>query len=344
MTRNVIGWDIGGAHLKAVLIDADGRVERAIQLACPLWRGTHELKQAIHTMLTLLAVSSKQAVSSAVTMTGELVDLFPNRHTGVCEIATIAHTLLGDDTRFYAGDLGFVPYASVSACSAHIASMNWHASARYVARHITNGLFVDIGSTTTDLIAIEQGNIAHAWRTDSQRMAHHALVYTGVVRTPLMAITPTISFQALPYHVAAEHFATTADVYRLLAQLPAHDDDAETADGQDKSVMASARRIARMIGHDVEEADMADWLALASAFKAAQLAGLKHAIAQHPQHASVLVCAGAGHFLVAELAQSLAVPCIHVENWLRASDDLTRNATNICFPAYAVAQLSHHDH
>ena len=104
MTRNVIGWDIGGAHLKAVLIDADGRVERAIQLACPLWRGTHELKQAIHTMLALFAISSKQAASSAVTMTGELVDLFPNRHTGVCEIATIAHALLGDDTRFYAGD------------------------------------------------------------------------------------------------------------------------------------------------------------------------------------------------------------------------------------------------
>jgi uncharacterized hydantoinase/oxoprolinase family protein len=32
MTRKCIGWDVGGAHLKAVLLNMDGQVLAAIQV------------------------------------------------------------------------------------------------------------------------------------------------------------------------------------------------------------------------------------------------------------------------------------------------------------------------
>ena len=34
----VIGWDIGGAHVKAARIEA-GRVSDVMQWVCPLWQG-----------------------------------------------------------------------------------------------------------------------------------------------------------------------------------------------------------------------------------------------------------------------------------------------------------------
>ena len=39
LSKPIIGWDIGGAHLKAVLLDANGDVLNIKQLPCPLWRG-----------------------------------------------------------------------------------------------------------------------------------------------------------------------------------------------------------------------------------------------------------------------------------------------------------------
>ena len=48
----IIGWDIGGAHLKAALLDAKGNVPSVRQLPCPLWRGLPELTLAMQAMLS----------------------------------------------------------------------------------------------------------------------------------------------------------------------------------------------------------------------------------------------------------------------------------------------------
>ena len=51
----VIGWDVGGAHLKAVRIDAKGKLA-VMQVYCPLWRGLDALSAAIDQVLTEFAV------------------------------------------------------------------------------------------------------------------------------------------------------------------------------------------------------------------------------------------------------------------------------------------------
>ncbi len=43
--QSIIGWDIGGAHLKATRLE-DGRVVKVAQVACPLWLGLDELHRA----------------------------------------------------------------------------------------------------------------------------------------------------------------------------------------------------------------------------------------------------------------------------------------------------------
>ena len=74
-----------------------------------------------------------------------------------------------------------------------IASANWRASAGWAARRMPAGMLVDIGSTTTDLIAFRAGRVASDSRTDADRLATGELVYHGVVRTPLCALARRIA-------------------------------------------------------------------------------------------------------------------------------------------------------
>lgn len=345
MTPAVMGWDVGGAHLKAVLIDAQGRVLAAKQVFCPLWRGLHELEQAID--IVLLEV---QAAEHVVTMTGELADIFPNRHAGVMQIAQTLHQKLialnhNSHVRFYAGKLGMIALDEVHRHSADIASMNWLASMQYVAAKSEQAIFIDIGSTTTDIAIVRGGRPLIRGFSDATRMQFDELVYTGVVRTPLMALAQKISFAGQWVNVAAEHFATTADVYTLTGDLPWSDNMAETADGAEKNIEASTRRIARMIGRDAEDSSLSSWRHLAGAFKQAQLNLIKQAILTQVSlldddcSGLQMVGAGAGEFLVKELALQMGFNYVSVNRFIHAESDVTKNMAKVCFPAFAVASL-----
>lgn len=333
-----IGWDIGGAHLKAVLIDADGVAQRVYQLACPLWKGLHALE---HAMTVIWQSIQQPDAHSVVTMTGELVDLFPNRQVGVCEIAKVVNGLLGEHVLFYAGDAGWVRFDAVTAHTQAIASMNWLASAQYLSQFDENALLMDIGSTTTDIIPLDKRQLFAIGRTDAQRMSNHALIYTGVVRTPLMALGPKIDFHAKTFYVAAEYFATTADVYRLLKQLPEGADLADTADGKGKTLAETARRIARMVGHDMEDYPMSDWVQLANIFKEQQKKLLMQAVKAHMEKDTMpIIAVGIGAFLCKEITEDLGLPMINIAESVKAKDTHTQSQAVNCFPAYAVARLA----
>lgn len=339
MSETCIGWDVGGAHLKAVLLNADGSVVAATQVYCSLWRGLRELEFAIDNVL--LEFSADRHV---VTMTGELADIFANRREGVLSIAATLTRKLGETVQYYAGKHGFVGVDAVEKRWSDIASMNWYASVQYVAQHVPRALFVDIGSTTTDIARIEQAIPHSIGFTDASRMQHDELVYTGVVRTPLMALAQKIPFGGHMSNVAAEHFATTADVYTLTGELAIAENVAETADGAEKSMQASACRIARMVGCDADDAPLASWIALAQAFKRVQLDQIRDALLKQisllPDNTGLkLVGAGAGSFLVAELAKSLGFEYQAVTEFIAADNVEAKQMAAVCFPAYAVAYL-----
>ncbi|MSP86214.1 MAG: H4MPT-linked C1 transfer pathway protein [Methylotenera sp.] len=348
VAKNSIGWDIGGAHLKAVQIDARGSVLAVSQVYCPLWRGLPELDRAIDEVLSILRLES-YATSHFVTMTGELADIFPNRHAGVVQIAHFVAQKFSGNIMFYAGYDGFVPAGEVGAHAVSIASMNWLASVQYLAHNKSQALFLDIGSTTTDIALILEGKPCVLGFTDAMRLQTDELVYSGVVRTPLMAIAQKIAFAGHIVNVTAEHFATTADVYTLTGDLACTKNSAETSDGADKSVEACARRIARMIGWDAQDAPLPAWRNLAHAFKNAQLTQIKQAmlrkIALLEDHSDLCVVgAGAGDFLVATLAQELGLKYASIAQFIvvaqaaKNTDEAITMAA-LCFPAYAVACL-----
>lgn len=337
----LIGWDVGGAHLKAVLLDCDGDVKHVQQLICPLWQGMDKLEAAVASILHKFEVTPNE-MRHAVTMTGELVDLFLNRHDGVLQISQCMTRLLGKEVLFYclpdtSDRYAFVTIEAVVENTKLIASANWHASASLLAETYPSALLVDIGSTTTDIIVIDNGKVIDSALTDATRMQEDKLVYTGIIRTPIMAVTQKLILDGQEINVAAEYFATTADIYRLTGELQESVDMAETADGESKTVIASARRLARMVGHDVEDKSLKVWKDLALDCRARQLAQITLAVKKHLKSGVTIVGAGAGNFLVEAIAQALNHPYAGFSALLSndASHDL-----EVCLPAYAVARLA----
>lgn len=336
----LVGWDIGGAHVKASLL-ADGRVCEVAQWAAPLWQGLEHLDAAVADARRRWEGFDRAA--HGVTMTAEMTDLFPDREAGVIGLARHLERRLGPDLRFFAGAADWPAASAVAERWRDIASANWLATAHLVGAALPAALLVDIGSTTTDLIPVGGGAPRPQGRSDAERLASGELVYVGVVRTPLCALARQIAFGGRRFNVMNEFFATTADVFRLTAELdPAHD-QYPAADGGDKSGPASCRRLARMIGMDAREADPDAWLAFARAWRQAMLDEIDWHLARVAEAAALpanapLVGAGAGMFLVQELAARCGRPWLPFHTVATLAPAIAGWA-DTCAPSVAVAEL-----
>ena len=360
LPRRVLGWDIGGAHVKACLVECapgrEGVVRDIAQWPCPLWQGLGHLDAVIAQARTRWPEAWDDRAGDTrhgVTMTGEMVDCFANREDGVSRLAGHLAEALGPSLRLYVGlDAGAesARWVTPQAASTHwaaIASANWRATAEVVAARYPDAVLVDIGSTTTDLIVLHGGRIATPGASDAQRLASGALVYQGVVRTPLCALAPRVPFMGEQVNVMNEFFATTADVYRLTGELdPAHDQQA-AADNGAKNAAATRQRLARMIGRDAHEAGDAAWLALAGCWRSAQVdeitGQLDRVLAGSGLRADApLVGAGCGDFLAAELATHTGRPYRRFAGDVVPLADAAHLAAwaQVCAPAVAVAWLA----
>src|SRR5262249_61148640 len=96
----------------------------------------------------------------------------------------------------------------------------WPASARFVATHHRSALLVDVGSTTTDIVPVHDGAVMAAGYTDDERLVSEELVYSGVTRTPVMAIAGSVPFDGRRQRLMAEHFATMAGVHPPTRAVP----------------------------------------------------------------------------------------------------------------------------
>jgi probable H4MPT-linked C1 transfer pathway protein len=344
MQKQIIGWDIGGAHLKAALLDQDGRIARVLQRPCPLWLGVDRLHQAVGEVLQDLPVAG---VLHAVTMTGELVDCFASREDGVVGIIQAMRSLLPNaPISIYAGRAGFLATDDVGREQVmNIASANWLASATLAAEMKSDALFVDIGSTTTDILLIESNRVSSKGYSDYERLVSGELLYTGIVRTAVMAIAQQAEFNGKLMGLMMEYFATMADVYRLTGDLNEAHDQSATADGAEKSSLASARRLSRMTGYEFDAKDLALWQCFAEHLRTKQLKLITAACSRQLERRSshkktCLIGAGIGRFLVRDIATVLQLDYLDFSELLPPEAESGTLAASDCAPAVAVAYLA----
>lgn len=309
MTGPILGWDVGGANLKAARID-DGRSEaRVVERPFALWRAPDRLAA----MLAEIAEALGRTDVMAVTMTAELADCFATKREGVaCVLDALGTAFPGVDQWIYGVDGRFRSPAAARRAPRQVAAANWRASAALVARTAPDALFIDVGSTTTDVIPIIGGQVVARGKTDPARLRTGELVYTGLLRTPVCAIVTWLPLRGRRCRVAAEHFAVAADAQVWLGRIGADDYTCETPDGRGRSVREAGARLARMVCADLEMLAPADITAIAEHVVRAQVRQIANGIRQVMRRLGsscprVAMIAGHGAVLGCEAAQSLGL-------------------------------------
>jgi probable H4MPT-linked C1 transfer pathway protein len=200
------------------------------------------------------------------------------------------------------------------------------------------GLLIDLGSTTADIVPLVGGGVAAAGRTDLERLACRELVYTGVERTPLFGLLAECRLRGATYPTAPEWFATAADAYVLLGEVPEDPHNRHTADGRPLTRAAAHARVARIVCGDSTLITLEEARQIASDFRAAQQrtleSGIRAVAARLPEPPAVAAIGGQGEFLVRQVLQRLAWDCRIV-----SLSEAWGPAASRCGPAYALASL-----
>lgn len=349
---SVIGVDIGGANLKAA-VWKNARDPECLAVAFPLWKQPQLLGDALGKLLSDLGGADQLAV----TMTGELADCFACRRDGVEHIVTALATVFPSNrTAIYTVDGGW--YSSKQAIEDPwtVAASNWHALANWLGlwpltTHLCQkSLLVDIGSTTVDIIPLVEGKPKTSARTDRDRLAFGQLVYTGISRTPICALTPTLKLDGVELPVMAELFATTDDAYTILAMVEEDPNDCSTSDGRPRTRSYAEARLARMVGEDRQRLASCDLKSIAEQIVDAQAALVAKALELNlvncfgkswPDHSPLLLFSGHGRPLfnraVAQLKRNSAIPCNP-----HSLESIVAPETSRCAPAAAVSWLLEH--
>jgi (4-(4-[2-(gamma-L-glutamylamino)ethyl]phenoxymethyl)furan-2-yl)methanamine synthase len=336
----VIGWDIGGVHIKAARAES-GRIVKAVQLAAPLRGGVESLAAAFDRAKAELGAAQHHFV----TMTGELADTFSSRREGVeCLAMLAARKLNGAPVSIYAGPAGYVRPEEARERAGLVASANWHACASFVAARCRDALFIDMGSTTTDVVSVIDGKVAARGYTDAQRLAAGELVYAGLVRSFIMACADRAPSKGVWTPLINENFANMADVYRILGRLPADADMMATADGREKTREASLARLARMVGADAADADDPAWTVLAQWFAEMQMRSIIDAVmlvdSQHLlRRDAPVVGGGIGAHVVEEVTRRIGRGYVAFDTLVDAAPP-ARTAASQCAPAAALALMN----
>ena len=310
MKGPILGWDVGGANLKAARIAEDDTSGPSVfERPFPLWRDPHRLPAILREAADCLGT----APTMAVTTTAELADCFATKREGVAFVLDAFRTAFpGVQPWVYSVDGRFRSAEAARQRPHRVAAANWMASATLVARTFPDALFLDVGSTTTDVIPIVSGRVVVTGRTDPARLRSGELVYTGRLRTPVCSIVRSVPLGGRRCRIAGEHFAVAADVYRWLGRIDEREYTCETPDGRGRSRLDAAARIARMVCADLEMIGLGEVDAIADYISRAQVRQIASGIRQvmrrlGPVCPSVAVLAGEGTFLARAASEEVGL-------------------------------------
>jgi probable H4MPT-linked C1 transfer pathway protein len=328
-----LGLDIGGANLKA----ADG-CGWASTVPFALWRDP----QGLASVLSMLINSAPAADGLAITMTGELCDSFRTKPEGVRHILAATRQAAGArDVRVYLVDGRLVPIEEAVELPYLAAASNWHALAWFACHFVEAraGLLIDIGSTTTDIIPLIDGQPRARASCDTDRLLACELVYTGVGRTPICAIVRKLPWQNNECPIAAELFATAVDAYVMLEDIAEDPSSSSTADGRPLTKEFARERLARMICADAASFSANDAERAAAAIRDVQITQICSALRDVTKamlcSPDVLVLSGQGEFLAAGIARA-ELPAARV---VSMAERIGRTMS-LCASAHSVAVLA----
>lgn len=316
----IIGWDIGGANVKAAWLDYEQGVARAVKVASlpfEIWRHKERLPEVLQETFDLLASEMPDAM--ALTMTAELADVFLTKREGVrfvLDRMLIAFPDCSCSALSLSGE--FYPLMEAMEQPLDFAASNWLATAMYLAKQYPDCLLVDVGSTTTDIIPVLNGQPATTGYTDLDRLKAGEMVYTGALRTHLAAIVHRVPVSGQFCPVSSEYFAISGDVHLILGHITPDEYNCPTPDGRLPSIGSARQRLARLVCADMELLDASEIGAMARYIYEQQLEQIHQALQQVlsrlPQLRTLpVITMGLGSFLASEAARRAGLEAQELE-------------------------------
>jgi (4-(4-[2-(gamma-L-glutamylamino)ethyl]phenoxymethyl)furan-2-yl)methanamine synthase len=320
---SILGWDIGAANIKTAWVEMEqNRIvkQRVCSRPFEIWREKERLPSELRSIADGFEPNASPQFI-AITMTAELSDAFSTKREGVAYVLGCVKECFPDAPIFVFNLAGeFIPLEEAFAEPLkfiEFAATNWIASSLWVSHQNENCLFIDMGSTTTDIIPILDGKIQALGRTDTDRLTVGELVYTGILRTNVAAIVQSVPIKGKACRVASEYFAVSGDVHLILGNMSAVDYVCNTPDGRAPSIESARARLARIVCADTEmlSADEIEELARYIYEKQIQQVGdgINQVLSRLPRlRRHPVTTAGIGSFLALEAAHRCGLQTLDV--------------------------------
>ena len=308
--RIVIGWDIGGAQTKCAAVGPDGAPVGKGSRSFEVWKGPEELDEVLKSLGQEFCASERAVM--AVTMTAELCDCFRTKMEGVLFVLdSFRRSFPSSEVWCISGRGKWKSLEEAALSPGDFAATNWRAAAAWLARSFGSGLWVDTGSTTTDIIPLIDGVPAALGSTDTERLIHGELVYTGVVRSNPDTLTDRVPVKGSMCRVADERFSSMGDCYLILGDMDASSYTAPTCDGRPADLHHAVSRLARLSCSDTDSINVHEARIMAVYLREKQIGVISEAMLQvcsRFREPLSVIPSGAGKFLVSEAARRIGLP------------------------------------
>jgi len=336
-----VGLDVGGANTKAARVDVgSGRVRvKVVREYFPVWaRSRGELPELISRIGRGLC-GGEEPDCVCLTMTAELSDAYETKREGVNHVlSSVEYAFKGVEVLVVNCMAELLSVGEARRRPLEVAAANWPATGWMVGRVFRNCIFMDVGSTTTDIIPVRDGVPCPEGRSDTERLMSGELVFTGVLRTNVSAIVGWVPLWGRMCRVSPEKFALTADVHLILGNISEEDYTCESADGRGKDVEHSMARLARVVCGDLETLTAEDVLGIARYVYVRQVEqvveGLEQVSSRNPDLKTVVVAGLGGRFLAWRAAEAAGFRKIH------GLDDVFGRMVSENAPAVAAALMA----
>lgn len=173
----ILGWDIGGVNTKVACLDDQGILTTRSR-PFELQREPEALVRGLIELAGEIGAAAAGMFTCAVTMTAELSQMFRTKREGVGFVLdAVCAAFPNADIRVFTTDGRFVSVDAARHEPIAVAAANWAATACLVAQRHRTALLIDVGTTTTDIIPIVDGEVVAVGKTDPDRLASGELVY-----------------------------------------------------------------------------------------------------------------------------------------------------------------------
>lgn len=314
----IIGLDIGGANTDCTIIEIkDDEIVRMKNRReyFPMWKNSNELENA----LKKLTVDDSDIDVACVSMTAELADGYTSKKEGVLDISRqVMKTFDGKKVFFVTFD-GLKNYDELQKDPLSAAAANWIGTTEIIKYVEKDCIFMDIGSTTTDIIPIKNQKEIALGHSDLERLSTGELIYTGMLRTNLTSITHTVPIHDKNTRVSSELFSITADVHRILNNIKEEEYTCPTPDGNKKDIVSCKRRLARLVCADLDTLEDEEIMKLAKYIEKKQIEqiydGLKEVVDRTKIETVLITSIGHGN-LCEKAAQKLDLNVISLDQFM----------------------------